>query len=83
MQKISWEVMKICPLEIADISYLSVFLSVTLHVSYMCFVETGPHSSYLCARSGSHPDQRQLFQSVSGLIDIEMQSERYYLKYSR
>ena len=39
MQLISWEVMKIYPLEIYEIRYLSFVLSGTLHVSYVCPVQ--------------------------------------------
>ena len=38
IQQSSWEVMKICPLKIAEIRYWSFFLLVTLHISYVCFV---------------------------------------------
>ena len=42
MQQISWEVMKIYPLKIYEIRYWSFFLSVTLHVSYVCFMKQTP-----------------------------------------
>ena len=45
LPNISWEVMKICPLKISEIRYWSFLLSVTLHVSYVCYVKQapGPH----------------------------------------
>ena len=42
MQQISWGVMKVYPLKIYEISYWSFFLSVTLHVSSVCFVKQAP-----------------------------------------
>ena len=42
MQQISWEVMEIYPLKIYEIRYWSFFLSVTLHISYVCLVKQAP-----------------------------------------
>ena len=42
MQQVTWVVMQIYPSKIYEIRYWSFFLSVTLHVSYMCFVKQAP-----------------------------------------
>ena len=42
MQQISWEVIEIYPLKIYEIRYCSFFLSVKLHVSYVCFMKLAP-----------------------------------------
>ena len=42
MQQISCEVMNIYPFKIYEIRYWSFFLSVTSHLSYVCFVKQAP-----------------------------------------
>ena len=55
MQQISLEVIKIYPLKIYEIRYWSFFLSFTLHISYVCFVEQAPGIHTCSTRLGGEP----------------------------